>query len=131
MIDNKKIEEAANIHRFELIASMHGSTLGTPMQCFEEVVDAEADLIEDSFITDAKWAINEFLKNLWHPASEVPDKDRIYSHILYEIDGGYDLNGFNTKMIPIGENWTSFVENEHINRWLYIYDLFPKEGGEQ
>ena len=51
MIDNKKIEEAANIHRFELIASMHGSTLGTPMQCFEEVVDAEADLIEDSFIT--------------------------------------------------------------------------------
>ena len=77
MIDNKKIEEAANIHRFELIASMHGSTLGTPMQCFEEVVDAEADLIEDSFITGAKWAINEFLKNLWHPASEVPDKDKI------------------------------------------------------
>lgn len=71
------------------------------------------------------------LDALWHPASEVPDKDRIYSHILYEIDGGYDLNGFNTKMIPIGENWTSFVENEHINRWLYIADLFPKEGGEK
>lgn len=24
MIDEKKIEEAANLHRFELIASMHG-----------------------------------------------------------------------------------------------------------
>lgn len=83
------------------------------------------------FEAGAKWAINEFLKDLWHPASEVPDKDRIYSHILYEIDGGYDLNGFNTKMIPIGENWTSFVENEHINRWLYIDDLFPKKGDKQ
>lgn len=82
------------------------------------------------FEAGAKWAINEFLKDLCHPASEVPDKDRIYSHILYEIDGGYDLNGFNTKMIPIGENWTSFVENEHINRWLYIDDLFPKKGDE-
>ena len=40
MIDDKKIKEAANLHRFELIASMHGSTLGTPMQCSEEVVDA-------------------------------------------------------------------------------------------
>lgn len=74
MIDDKKIEEAANLHRFELIASMHGSTLGTPMQYFEEVVDAETDLIKYSFITGAKWAINEFIKNLWHPASEEPEK---------------------------------------------------------
>ena len=74
MIDDKKIEEAANLHRFELIASMHGSALGTPMQCFEEVVDAETELIENSFITGAKWAINEFIKNLWHPANKIPKK---------------------------------------------------------
>lgn len=114
MIDDKKIEEAARYY------------------CNNRYpASQDAPFIAEGFRHGAKWAINEFLKNLWHPASEVPDKDRIYSHILYEIDGGYDLNGFNTKMIPIGENWTSFVENEHINRWLYIADLFPKEGGEQ
>lgn len=110
MIDEKKIEEAAQAI------------------CFDDKMSYDSYCKIEGFRKGAKWAINEFLKNLWHPASEVPDKDRIYSHILYEIDGGYDLNGFNTKMIPIGENWTSFVENEHINRWLYIYDLFPKGG---
>jgi len=111
MIDDKKIEEAAfDYNDGELTSDK---------------------LIRAAFIYGAKWAVNESLKDLWHPASEVPDKDRIYSHILYEIDGGYDLNGFNTKMIPIGENWTSFVENKNINRWLYIGDLFPKEGGEK
>ena len=67
MIDGKKIEEAANLHRFELIASMHGSTLGTPMQCSEEVVDAEIDLIENSFIAGAKWADNH---PYWHKTEE-------------------------------------------------------------
>lgn len=111
MIDDKKIEEAAfDYNDGELTSDK---------------------LIRAAFIYGAKWAVNESLKDLWHPASEVPDKDRIYSHILYEIDGGYDLNGFNTKMIPIGENWTSFVENKNINRWLYIGDLFPKEGCEK
>jgi hypothetical protein len=76
MIDEKKIEEAANLHRFELIASMHGSTLGTPMQCFEEVVGIETDLIENSFITGAKWAIDEFLKDLWNPNTKEPDKSK-------------------------------------------------------
>lgn len=64
MINDEKIEKAANLHRFELIASRHGSILGNPMQCFKEVIDAETDLIEDSFTTGAKWAINEFQKNL-------------------------------------------------------------------
>ena len=59
MIDNKKIEEAANIHRFELIASMHGSTLGTPMQCFEEVVDAKLPDIDELI---KKLASDEFIE---------------------------------------------------------------------
>lgn len=49
MIDEKKIEEAANLCRFEVIASMHN-----PYQCFEEEVDAQTDLIENSFISGAK-----------------------------------------------------------------------------
>lgn len=121
MIDKNKIAKAAR-QISEKVADAKG---------FDDSKPTHLAFLEghiDGFNAGAKWAINEFLKDLWHPASEVPDKDRIYSYILYEIDGGYDLNGFNTKMIPIGENWTSFVENEHINRWLYIDDLFPKKG---
>lgn len=129
MVDNKKIEEAANLHRFELIASMHGSTLGTPMQCFEEVVDAETYLIENSFITGAKWAINEFLKNLWHPASEEPRKD-----VSIIVETHNDKNMFYYAWTRWQDNfypsWTDAVLCSRVSRWLYVEDLLPKEGGE-
>lgn len=128
MIDDNKIESAKE-EIYEDRFLLNGEEIVFNNDEKEEMFYQED--IKEAIGLGAKWAINEFLKDLWHPASEVPDKDRIYSYILYEIDGGYDLNGFNTKMIPIGENWTSFVENEHINRWLYIVDLFQKEGGEQ
>ena len=127
MIDERRIVEAANLHRFELIASMHGSTLGTPMQCFEEVVDAETDLIENSFITGAKWMQKESLKDLWHPASKKPllqngkclvvynsGKVDIFSiSFVYEMLSNYGKDGMDWKY------------------WAYVSDLFPKEGGEQ
>ena len=131
MIDDKKIEEAANLHRFELIASMHGSTLGTPMQCFEEVVDTETDLIENSFITGAKWAINEFVKNLWHPASEEPRKG---AKFLYQNHYNSKFYYYINKIDEILEtypNWSSYVKHVRVIQWLYIDDLLPKEGGEQ
>ena len=53
MIDDKKIEEAS----FEKTFGMYG----------------ESDSLEQGFICGAKWAINEFLKDLWHPASEKPN----------------------------------------------------------
>lgn len=136
MIDDNKIEEAANLHRFELIASMHGSTLGTPMQCFEEVVDAETDLIENSFITGAKWAINEFLKSLCHPASEVPQigRGRV---LVYSIDCGY-RNFYNlydmmskTDCDTYQEMWEVEVKAFRLTGWIYAADLFDLiiEGG--
>lgn len=130
MIDDKKIEEAANLHRFELIASMHGSTLGTPMQCFEEVVDAETDLIENSFITGAKWAINEFLKNLWHPNTEEPDKSK--SDI---ITLGFDNDAylqFKESILWNEESWRHSISRCQIIKWAYLSDILPKqEGGEE
>ena len=130
MIDDKKIEEAANLHRFELIASMHGSTLGTPMQCSEEVVDAETDLIENSFITGAKWAINEFLKDLWHPASEEP---REFAEVLAEAKITESINTYLSfkRNDALFKNWAAYSSSANITRWLYVDDLFPKEGGEQ
>nr|DAG28952.1 MAG TPA: hypothetical protein [Caudoviricetes sp.] len=133
MIDDKKIEEAANLHRFELIASMHGSTLGTPMQCFEEVVDAETDLIENSFITGAKWAINEFIKDLWHPASEEPDVRHKTIICLYgDGDIRQDNDVFDEAIthdtfLGIGEfNWNDYAESEEIEKWCYKNELFQK-----
>lgn len=129
MIDEKKIEEAANLHRFELIASMHGSTLGTPMQCFEEVVGIETDLIENSFITGAKWAIDEFLKDLWNPNTKEPDKNK--SDI---ITLGFDNDAylqFKESILWKEESWRHSISRCQIIKWAYLSDILPKEGGEQ
>ena len=130
MIDEKKIEEAANLHRFELIASMHGSTLGTPMQCFEEVVGIETDLIENSFITGAKWAIDEFLKDLWNPNTKEPDKSK--SDIItlgFENDAYLQ---FKESILWNEESWRHSISRCQINKWAYLSDILPKqEGGKQ
>ena len=126
MID-KKIEEAANLHRFELIASMHGSALGTPMQCFEEVVDAETELIENSFITGAKWAIKEFIKDLWHPNTEEPDKSK--SDI---ITLGFDNDAylqFKESILWNEESWRHSISRCQIIKWAYLSDILPKQKG--
>ena len=127
MVNGKKIEEAANLHRFELIASMHGSTLGTHMQCSEEVVDAEIDLIENSFIAGAKWAINEILKELWHDIfnERIPHGKRVI--VEYTSDGGIYYRSIK---IPDDIQWVrGFSCEKRLMRWLYIDDLFPKKGG--
>lgn len=110
MIDDKKIEAAA--------------------RRYIEVTDCdkqEALLIEEGFIEGANWAINEFLNDLLHPAEEIPEKERpvlvVFKH------GGYSI-----------EYWKAYNISGHVNywywtlditQWLYVDDLFPKEGGEQ
>ena len=126
MIDDKKIEKAANLHRFELIASRHGSTLGNPMQCFKEIIDAETDLIEDSFTTGAKWAINEFLKDLWYQTDEQPEGYDEWILLHYNVGNYYSL-----AQVKEFKSWKGFVEKAPIEKWLYIDDLFQKKGGEQ
>lgn len=124
MIDEKKIEEAANLCRFEVIASMHN-----PYQYFEEEVDAQTDLIENSFISGAKWAINEFLKDLWHPNTEEPDKSK--SDI---ITLGFDNDAylqFKESILWNEESWRHSISRCQINKWAYLSDILPKEEGEK
>ena len=64
MIDDKKIEEAAKQHSEESYIS------GYFQACYK-----------DAFMDGAKWAINEFFKDLWHPANEEP---REFAEILAE-----------------------------------------------
>ena len=61
MIDDKKIEEAAKQHSEKSYIS------GYFQACYK-----------DAFTEGAKWAINELLKNLWHPASEIPKEFNYY-----------------------------------------------------
>ena len=61
MIDDKKIEEAAKQHSEESYIS------GYFQACYK-----------DAFIDGAKWMQEEFLKNLWHPTSEIPKEFNYY-----------------------------------------------------
>ena len=106
MIDNKKIEEAAKQHSEESYIS------GYFQACYK-----------DAFIDGAKWMQEEFLKDLWHPASEEPDKNHF---VLFKTAG----NSFETEYI--GKNdWATIVRCFKVVKWFYVDDLLPKEGGEQ
>ena len=75
MIDDNKIEKAATV------ASITDTEKGRVREGY--VIKALADHengFREGYIEGAKWAINEFLKNLWHPTSEVPRND--YTDIL-------------------------------------------------
>ena len=106
MIDDKKIEEAAKQHSEELYISGY-------FQAF----------YKEAFIDGAKWMQEEFLKDLWHPASEEPDKNHF---VLFKTAG----NSFETEYI--GKNdWATIVRCFKVVKWFYVDDLLPKEGGEQ
>ena len=82
----------------------------------------------DGFNAGAKWGINEFLKNLWHPASEEPRKDVSIIVETYNDENMfyYAWNRWQDNFYP---SWTYAVFCSRVTRWLYIDDLFPKEGG--
>lgn len=127
MIDDKKIEEAARG-----AADLYEQDL--PLMSYNEDTEVDgqhhfcqefgAELFKDG----AKWAINEFLKDLWHPASEEPRKD---VSIIVETHNDknmfyYAWNRWQDNFYP---SWTDAVLCSRVSRWLYVDDLFPKEGG--
>ena len=110
MIDDKKIEEAA--------------------RRYSEVTDCdkeEALLIEEGFKEGANWAINEFLKNLWHPNTEEPDKSK--SDI---ITLGFDNDAylqFKESVLWNKESWRHSISRCQIIKWAYLSDILPKLWG--
>ena len=105
MLDDKKIEEAA--YRFAT-SQKHGELLA----------------LIDGYKEGYKDAINEFLKDLWHPISEEPVEDKPF--LAQEI--GRWRVGVNSPLIPNNE-WSTQRKIRGIKRWLYVEDLLPKEGG--
>lgn len=128
MID-KKLEEAARG-----AADLYEQDL--PMMSYDEDTEVDgqhhfcqefgAELFKDG----AKWAINEFLKDLWHPASEEPDVRHQTIICLYEdghICQDYDVSDEATRhdrILGMGEfNWDYYAEDNEIKKWCYETDL--------
>lgn len=112
MINNKKIEDAAKQHSEESYIS------GYFQACYK-----------DAFMDGAKWAINEFLETLWHNIfkEHIPSGKRVI--VEYTYKGGVY---YRSLKIPDDIQWVRGFSNEkRLRRWVYVDDLFPKEGGEQ
>lgn len=125
MIDKYKIEKTARqISEKVVDANEFDNSKPTHLAFLEGHIDG--------FNAGAKWMQEEFLKDLWHPASEKPKKG---ATIIYE---NHSKNG-NTYfyidsiecLLDSFNSWSNFTKFMRVPRWLYIDDLLPKEGGEK
>lgn len=82
----------------------------------------------DGFNAGAKWAINEFLKNLWHPNTEEPDKSK-GDIITLGFDNDAYLQ-FKESVLWNEESWRHSISRCQIIKLAYLSDILPKEGGE-
>ena len=87
----------------------------------------------EDFKDGANWAINEFLKGLWHPASEEPKTD-LFTPCLIQLESDYEGSRFAVHDYHKNIGFSSpkgWIDKKEIIRWCYVYDLFPKKGGKQ
>lgn len=121
VFDDKKIEAAANKHIETEYARYNSGEVEEEMICLRG---------KDSFKAGTKWAINELMKNLWHPNTKEPDKSK--SDI---ITLGFDNDAylqFKESILWNEESWRHSISRCQIIKWAYLSDILPKqEGGEQ
>ena len=120
MIEGKKIEEAANKHIQIEYARYNSGEVEEEMICLRG---------KDSFKAGAKWGINELLKDLFHPASEVPRNDNgkvlafskeFGNRKLYDMNAMLDKTTCNTYQ----EMWEEQVYMFHLSDWIFVDELF-------
>lgn len=116
MIDEKKIEEAKRA----FIADK--KILGVI-----SIIDLSC-----GFKEGAHWAIEQFLKDLWHHSSEIPHEGKylVVEHNITDTIKEYisfkRLDGY------VGYDWVPYCKSSRVARWLYVDDLLPKKkGGEK
>lgn len=121
MIEDKKIE-AAKEEIYEDRFLLNGEEIVFDNDAKEEMFYKED--IKEAIGLGVNWAINEFLKDLWHPASEEPilqngkclvvynsgKIDMFKISFVYEMISNYGKDGMGWKC------------------WAYVIDLLPKEG---
>lgn len=125
MIDNKKIEEAAR-HNADKYRN------------YPTLSDEDRDKVSiGSFMDCAKWMQEEFLKDLWHPASEAPRND--YTDILIVCKKPQRpivlflediLDGAPDDIASYNDMWMHLCDVYKITKYCYIGDLLSKKGGE-
>lgn len=123
MIDDKKIEEAQE-EIYEDRFLLNGTDVVFDNDAKEEMF-YEGD-IKEAIKLGAKWMQEEFLKDLWHQTDEQPKGYDEWILLHYKVDNYYSL-----AQVKDFKSWLGFVERAPIREWLYIDDLFKKEGGNQ
>ena len=108
MIDDKKIEEAARYY------------------CYNRYpASQDAPFIVEGFRHGAKWMREEFLKDLWHDASEKPQLRNGKCLVVYN-SGKIDIFKISFVYEMLSNYGKDGMSWEY---WCYISDLFPKKGG--
>ena len=104
MIDDKKIEEAARYY------------------CNNRYpASQDAPFIVEGFRLGAKWAVNELLKDLWHPTKEVPNYEEWILTEWYDGDDGGIK--YETDYLYSFIYWKDYVKRNNITKWCYIKDI--------
>ena len=127
MIDDKEIDDAKEeIYKDKFLGC------GEMVEAFanedeKEMFDKED--IKEAIGLGSKWAINEFIKYLWHPNTEEPDKSK--SDIItlgFENDAYLQ---FKESILWNEESWRHSISRCQIIKWAYLSDILPKEGSKQ
>ena len=108
MIDNEKIKKA--IENYIKYSSVEDEYPGTEGNAFK---------------AGAEWAINEFLKDLWHPNTEEPDKSE--SDIITLGFGDDAYLHFKESVLWNKESWRHSISRCQITKWAYLSDILLKE----
>lgn len=127
MIDDKKIEAAANKHIETEYVRYNSGEVEEEMICLRG---------KDSFKAGAKWMQEEFLKNLLHPASEVPRNDNGKILAFSKVNNNiklYDMNAMLNETVcdTYQEMWEIRVRHYTFTDWVFVEELLDliKKGG--
>lgn len=137
MIDKNKIAKAAR----KCLAAFRKAN---PDGYSSSIIDIESNCLKN-FKDGAKWAINEFQMDLWHPMQEEPKlvgEEIIIDEFLegkrypmvqkYMVGVEFPPTIETIRWISNRDSFLSEICDEvKMIRWCYFKDLLPKEGGEQ
>ena len=134
MIDDNKIE-AAKEEIYEDRFLLNGEEIVFDNDAKEEMFYKED--IKEAIGLGAKWAINELLKDLFHPSSEVPRNDN-GKVLAFSKECGYrnlyDMNAMldETTCDTYQEMWEEQVNIFKLSDWIFVDELFDliTKGGE-
>ena len=126
MIDDNKIE-AAKEEIYEDRFLLNGEEIVFNNDEKEEMFYKED--IKEAIGLGAKWGINELLKDMFHPASEVPRNDNgkvlafskeFGNRKLYDMNDELDKTTCDTYK----EMWELEVKAYYLDGWIYADELF-------